>query len=413
MAIAPELPAENTAAAEIDGHSYRYYRAVLQNRALPCAFLDVDLLDANIAAIRRRAQGTPLRIASKSVRCEWVLRRVLANGPPFRGIMCFHPAEAAFLAMQGFDDLLLGYPFYRDATLRPICEPLRQGKTITCMVDSAEQITQLDRFARAEDVTISVCIDVDMSSDFPGIHFGVRRSPITAPRQLAPLVEALRNAVRVELRGLMGYEAQIAGLPDHHPANGKRNLIIPTLKRRSVKEVRERRAAAVKYLRDAGFELPLVNGGGTGSIETTREETAVTEVTVGSGFFAPTLFDHYAGFKHKPAAGYALEIVRIPKPGIYTCAGGGYIASGGVGKDKQPLPYLPGGAELLDQEGAGEVQTPVGYVGVETLRLGDPVFMRHAKAGELCERFNTLLLIQDGRVVDEVPTYRGAGQCFL
>lgn len=412
MATAPERPS-TTAAPVADGHSYRYYRAVLQDRPLPCAFLDVDLLDANIAAIRQRAQGTPLRVASKSIRCEWALHRILAGGAPFRGIMSFHPAEAAYLAAQGFDDLLLGYPFYREATLRPICQPIREGKSIICMVDSPGQIDQLDRLARAEDVTIPVCIDVDMSSDFPGIHFGVRRSPLTSPRDLEPLVAAIRNAVRVELRGLMGYEAQIAGLPDHHPANGKRNLLIPTLKRRSIKELRARRKAAVDYLRNAGFELPLVNGGGTGSIESTREEDVVTEVTVGSGFFAPTLFDHYAGFKHKPAAGYALEIVRVPKPGLYTCAGGGYIASGGVGKDKLPTPYLPEGAELLDQEGAGEVQTPVGYVGTEALRVGDPIFMRHAKAGELCERFNTLVLIQDGRIVDEIPTYRGAGHCFM
>lgn len=53
------------------------------------------------------------------------------------------------------------------------------------------------------------------------------------------------------------------------------------------------------------------------------------------------------------------------------------------------------------------------YDGPETLNLGDPVLFRHAKAGELCERFDRLLLVQGEEVVDEVPTYRGAGQCFL
>jgi hypothetical protein len=39
--------------------------------------------------------------------------------------------------------------------------------------------------------------------------------------------------------------------------------------------------------------------------------------------------------------------------------------------------------------------------------------MRHAKAGEVCERFPHLVLVQQGEVVGEATTYRGAGQCFL
>jgi D-serine deaminase-like pyridoxal phosphate-dependent protein len=98
---------------------------------------------------------------------------------------------------------------------------------------------------------------------------------------------------------------------------------------------------------------------------------------------------------------------------LYTCLGGGYVASGSAGTEKLPRPYLPDGAALLPLEGAGEVQTPVRYRGPERLALGDPIFMRHSKAGELCEHFNTLLLVMAGRVVGEVPTYRGEGQVFL
>jgi hypothetical protein len=39
--------------------------------------------------------------------------------------------------------------------------------------------------------------------------------------------------------------------------------------------------------------------------------------------------------------------------------------------------------------------------------------MRHSKAGELCERFNALLLVSDGAIIGEAPTYRGEGQAFL
>lgn len=44
---------------------------------------------------------------------------------------------------------------------------------------------------------------------------------------------------------------------------------------------------------------------------------------------------------------------------------------------------------------------------------GDPILFRHAKAGEVCERFTDALLVQNGRIVERVPTYRGLGACFF
>jgi D-serine deaminase-like pyridoxal phosphate-dependent protein len=399
---------------QVSGQGYSYYRRALAGRSLPCAFLDVDLLDENIAAIAARAtHGRTLRVASKSVRCAWVLRRVFESSPVYRGIMAFHPREAAFLAGEGFDDILLGYPCWRDCDVEAVCAWIKKGKTIIFMVDLPEQIRHLGTVASKLGAVAPICIDLDMSSSFPGMYFGVRRSAVRSEAELGPLLDAVKASPGVDLRGLMGYEAQVAGLGDRNPARGLGNVLIPTMKRRSMAEYRTRRKDAVEYIRSRGFALPLVNGGGTGSIETTCEEEVITEVTTGSGFYCPTLFDYYDSFHHHPAAGYAIEIVRRPMPGMVTCNGGGYVASGGLGPDKLPKPYLPEGAELLAQEGAGEVQTPVTYEGPEKLELGDPILMRHAKAGELCERFNSLLLISKGRVTGEVPTYRGQGHCFM
>jgi D-serine deaminase-like pyridoxal phosphate-dependent protein len=222
---------------------------------------------------------------------------------------------------------------------------------------------------------------------------------------------AIAACPSLRLDGVMGYEAQIAGVGDK--GGGFKGQLIRLLKRRSIPQLAERRKAIVDALKAKGAKLRFVNGGGTGSIESTIQEDCVTEVTTGSGFYAPGLFDHYRAFKHQPAAGYAIEIVRRPQPQIYTCLGGGYVASGEVGLRKQPVPYLPEGAQLIANEGAGEVQTPVVYSGPENLSIGDPIFMRHAKAGELCERFNSLYLISGGKIVDEVPTYRGEGKNFL
>ena len=184
------------------------------------------------------------------------------------------------------------------------------------------------------------------------------------------------------------------------------------MKRLSARELSERRAAVVAAVRDVA-PVPIVNGGGTGSIHTTTAEAVVTEITAGSGFFASTLFDRYADFKLTPAAMFAMPVVRRPSGAVATLLGGGYHASGAAGRDRLPAPYLPRGLRLDPLEGAGEVQTPVVGAAAASLRIGDRVYLRHAKAGELCERFNGLYLVRGQEIVDEVSTYRGEGLSAL
>ncbi|MBI1318649.1 MAG: amino acid deaminase/aldolase [Candidatus Hydrogenedens sp.] len=379
----------------------------------PFAFVDLDRFDANVDAIAQRAGDMPVCVATKSVRSIGMIRRILDRNPLFHSLMAFSAAEAVHLAENGFDNILIAYPVWSEVESSGVCGQIGAGKTIRLMIDLEEHLEFLEGIGARHNVVIPLCIDIDMSARFPGLHFGVRRSGITTPAQAVRLFEISKDCPHLRLDALMGYEAQIAGVQDAVPGQTVKNLAVRWMKSRSIPELRARRKAVVEALRAGGCDLKLVNGGGTGSIESTREESVVTEVTAGSGFYTPTLFDHYGGFHHLPAAGYAIEIVRRPTEHIYTCHGGGYIASGAAGPDRLPLPYLPAGAKLLPMEGAGEVQTPIEYHGPESLSLGDPVFMRHAKAGELCERFQKLLLISKGAIVGETSTYRGDGKCFV
>jgi D-serine deaminase-like pyridoxal phosphate-dependent protein len=290
---------------------------------------------------------------------------------------------------------------------------LRLGRRIALMVDDAEQVARLAALAQAQGVVQPLAIDLDMSSSFPGLHFGVRRSPVNGVAKALALAAEIARHPALRLDGLMGYESQIAGLMDEVPGQGAKMAVVRALKRRSVPEINERRRATVAALTQAGHVLRFVNGGGTGSFESTRADTSVTELAAGSGVYAPALFDHYRAFRAQPAAGFAVQVTRRPAPGIVTCAGGGYVASGPAGPDRLPRPWLPAGCTLLPHEGAGEVQTPVRVPAGLRLEIGDPLLLRHAKAGELCERFNELLLVQGGRIVDRAATYRGDGQCFF
>lgn len=405
------VPTASAGASTLD--PYRRFATALSGLRLPAAFVDLDAIDRNGERLGVRARGLPVRLVTKSIRSVAILRYLLDRFPYLQGLLCFSPAEAAWLASQGFDDLVIAYPTVEPSEIALVAAAVRGGASITLMVDHADQLEVIDRCAAAAGTTLPVAIDMDASTRFPGLHFGVYRSPVATAEAALALAAAIARRPHLRLDGVMGYEGQIAGLNDAVPGQAVRNRIIRTLKARSIRDVHRRRGAIVAALTAAGHRLRFVNGGGTGSFESTARDPSVTELAAGSGFYLPGLFDHYAVDLGEPAAGFALPVTRRPAPGIVTCAGGGYPASGPIGPDRLPKPWLPAGTTLIDNEGGGEVQTPVRLATADVLPLGAPVFFRHAKAGELCERFDTLLLVRGDAVVDRVATYRGDGRCFF
>ncbi|SHH26199.1 D-serine deaminase, pyridoxal phosphate-dependent [Jatrophihabitans endophyticus] len=366
----------------------------------PLAALDLVALDANADDLVRRAGGTPVRVAAKSVRCRWVLDRVQAR-PGFAGVMAYSLAEAVWLVRAGARDVLVGYPTADRTALRDLAADPASLEAITLMVDGPEQLAFVR--AHAGDAPVRVCLDVDASLRIGRLHLGVRRSPLRTPTDAAMLA-ATADAQGLRVVGVMFYEAQIAGLPDSSPA-------VRLVKRRSAAELADRRGAVVAAVEQAVGALELVNSGGTGSLEVSSADPVVTEVTAGSGLFAPTLFDAYRAFRPRPALYFALPVVRRPGPGIATLFGGGYIASGPAGKTRVPSPATRG-LRLLGTEGAGEVQTPVRGRPAGSLAIGDRVWFRHAKAGELAERFAAIHVVEAGVRAATVPTYRGEGMTF-
>ncbi len=396
---------------------YQRLKRLVAGQRLPCALVDLEAVDHNLQLLLSplRSSNKTLRLATKSIRHLSLINYLYDKGQPyFKGLMSYSVSEAAFLVEHGFKDILVAYPSLQEIDMGLLAQ-LNRGASVSISIDSHEQLNALEGSAAAAETTIPVVIDIDVSlrAAAGAIHLGVRRSPIYQAEQVLKLAERIQSSPQLYLQGLLAYEAQIAGLTDDNPFSKATNFAKHALRKGSIEPVAKQRRNIAQALRKAGFEYQVFNGGGTGSISWAVQEDCLTEVTAGSGFLNSHLFDYYQELHLKPAIFFALQTVRQPSSQHLTCHGGGFVASGEAGPDRLPVPHLPEGLELLKLEGAGEVQTPLKLTKPPSLQLGDPVFFRPAKSGEIAEHFSNYLLVRGEEVVELSPTYRGHGQCFL
>lgn len=388
----------------------------------PLGVIDRAALASNAADLVRRAGGVPIRVASKSIRVRGVLEAVLAH-PGFAGVLAYTLPEALWLADPGqpgggIDDVVLGYPTTDRAALARLAADEQLAARVTLMIDDVAHLDLIDAVvALGARPSIRIALELDASWRGPLGHLGVRRSPLHEPAQLAALARTVVERPGFTLVGVMAYEAQIAGLGDAPPGRPLRGALVRGIQRRSRAELADRRGRAIDAVRavadSAGTPLRFVNGGGTGSLESTAADPSVTELAAGSGLLGPHLFDTYRGFTPAPAAAFALPVVRRPADDIVTLLGGGWIASGPPGTDRLPQVVWPAGLRMLGTEAAGEVQTPLRGPAARALQVGDRVWLRHTKAGELAEHLDAYALVDGDRVTGELPTYRGEGKVFL
>ena len=386
-----------------DASTYAHLLAATLELDTPYALIDEPALWANADDLVRRAGGVSIRVASKSVRVRSIIAGALAR-QGFAGVMSYSLAESNWLVDNGIDDVLLAYPTTSRSALDYLVADERRLAQITVMVDSTQSLDHIDSLIGAGHAPIRVCIDVDASLKIGPAHLGVRRSPVHTADQAGALAGAIAARPGFDLVGVMFYDAQIAGLPDS-------SFAVRAVKKRSAAELLNRRSEVITAVSDHA-KLEIVNAGGTGSLEVTGADPAITELTAGSGLFVPTLFDGYDAFEAHPAAYFVLSVARKPAPDIATLYAGGYIASGATNKNRQPTPTWPAGLKPIGTEGAGEVQSPVKGEAARDLRIGDRVVMRYAKAGEMCERFDEIALVAADGTTTRVPTYRGEGKNF-
>ena len=377
----------------------------------PIAVVDLDAFDANAADLARRAAGKPVRVASKSLRVPALISRALAT-PGFEGVLAYTLREALVLHDLGVtDDLVVAYPCVDRGALTDLVSSPAAAGAVTLMIDDVAHLDVIDSVRSSKAVQIRVALDIDAGFKLGNQHVGPKRSPLYDASTVIALARAVVAREGFRLVGVMTYEGQVAGVPDDVPSQRAKSLVVRRLKQASVAQLDVRRRAIADDLASI-VDLEFWNAGGSGSVETTVADSAVTEVAAGSGLLVPGLFDHYQSFSPRPAAYFGLRVSRKPSPTLATVHGGGLIASGPAGADRLPLPWAPPGLHLLGLEGAGEVQTPLTGHPAAMLAIGDLVWFRHAKSGELFEHVNHVHLVSGEEIVETVPSYRGLGHAF-
>src|SRR5690554_4447168 len=119
----------------------------LDDQPLPAAFADRDLVQANLDAALRYAAGTPLRLATKSIRIPALIEQGLQT-PGVNGLMCAAPHEAAWWAARRPDtDILIAYPSVERSALKDCAALVADGATIRFMVDCPPHLDLLQAVA--------------------------------------------------------------------------------------------------------------------------------------------------------------------------------------------------------------------------------------------------------------------------
>lgn len=393
--------------------SYITYKKIIEGKRLPLAYVDMDMLDKNIRHILEKSEKKSIRLASASIRCNYLLDYILKANPQFRGILSSSGEEAVFLSKKGFDNILIGSPVTNIEVVKDICHQIKNGSYINLMTDKLDQVHMINEIGEQFHVKVPISVDINMSVDFPGLHFGVWRSSQRRPNSIKALLEEIRQMEFAWLDAAIGHDSRITASAEKAESKWMINNVIPSLKKFSINKIADKRKKVVEMIKTMGFDLKVVNGGRIAKVETPMKEEMVTEISAGSEFFTSQLADKYEQASNKPVAGIACAINRQLSQHVFACAGGRFIINASSKKSEPPTLFLPDRARIMKNDCIDEALTSILYKGNEKLKIGDAVFFQNSCVGELSERFNFIHLIRGDKIEQEVPTYRGEGHCFF
>jgi D-serine deaminase-like pyridoxal phosphate-dependent protein len=273
--------------------------------ATPALILDVDILDRNIHRMAQRAQAARLQLRphAKCHKSSFIAKRQLAAGAV--GVCCAKLGEAEALAEAGIDSVLITSPIAGDLSAQRAAQLAASLRDFRVVVDHPAQVAWLERAAMSASVRIDVLIDVDV---------GIARTGVANPQAAVALAQAIRSSKALRLRGVQGYGGHLQHIAGWEP-------------RRAATEVATAKlAGAVNALRESGFDVEIITGGGTGSFASDVECGLLNEIQPGSYLFMDRQYREALGADPDGAFEQSLwvqaQVISVNAPAFVTVDAG-------------------------------------------------------------------------------------------
>jgi D-serine deaminase-like pyridoxal phosphate-dependent protein len=223
----------------------------------PALVIDLDLFEANVAAMTAKLAGTgkTIRPHVKTHRTPELARRQLGGSAV--GVTCATVGEAEAMVEAGIDDVLIANEVVDPLKIARLAALGRRAR-IAVAVDDPEPVETLSREAARAGITIDVLIDVDVL---------LHRCGVSSVDDALGLAGAIGRAPFLHLRGIMGYEGRLRLTDDDRAAR--------------IAGAYARLGAVREALIDAGHPVEVVSAAGTSTLPEALADPWITELQCG------------------------------------------------------------------------------------------------------------------------------------
>jgi D-serine deaminase-like pyridoxal phosphate-dependent protein len=370
-----------------------------QGGGVPQLVVDMQRLDANAELLARRlGNKLPLRLVAKSLASDGLLD-YLAKKLATRRFMAFHQPQLNQLARLFEDaDLLLGKPLPVSAALAfyqqlGATTAFDSGRQVTWLIDTPQRLQQYAELSAALKQPLQIALEIDL---------GLARGGFSDPQALGEALNMLRTSqASLTLRGLMGYDAQVAHSP---PWIGRDRAFADSNARYRAF------IATAQTFTDLWPAQPLLNGAGSLTYALhARGDTPLNEVSVGSALLKPSEFDNDLLAEHLPALWIATPVLKaqtgeLPylknlQSALQTWDRNRQQAYYLYGGRWQADPVAPAGLSYDSLYGRSANQERVNGSRATALGVDDWVFLRPQLSEGLLDDFAELRLLRNNRLV--------------